>query len=57
MTDPELKEHAPDYFDGEKVLIEVCALLIVVATVWRVRYQPRKKAVGPSVSSIDYEPV
>jgi predicted ferric reductase len=57
MIDPELKEHPPDYLDGEKVLVEVCALLIVVATVWRIRYQPRKKAVGASVSSVDYEPV
>jgi sulfoxide reductase heme-binding subunit YedZ len=57
MIDPDLKERAPDYLDGEKVLVEVCALLIVAATVWRIRYQPRKRAVGSSVSSVDYEPV
>jgi len=57
MIDPDLKERAPDYLDGEKVLVEVCALLIVVATVWRIRYQPRKRAVGASVSKVDYEPV
>jgi len=57
MIDPDLKERAPDYLDGEKVLVEVCALLIVAATVWRIRYQPKKKAVGASVSSADYEPV
>jgi methionine sulfoxide reductase heme-binding subunit len=57
MIDPDLKERAPDYLDGEKVLVEVCALLIIVATVWRIRYQPCKRAVGVSVNSADYEPL
>ena len=57
MIDPDLKERAPDYLDGEKVLVEGCALLIVAATIWRIRYQPRKRAVGPSVSKVDYEAV
>jgi sulfoxide reductase heme-binding subunit YedZ len=57
MIDPDLKERAPDYLDGEKVLLEVCALLIVGAVIWRVRYQPRKLPVGVSVAKIDYEPV
>jgi hypothetical protein len=41
--------------DGEKVLVEVCAMLIVAATVWRIRYQPKKRAVGASVNKVDYE--
>jgi predicted ferric reductase len=57
MIDPDLKERPPDLLDGEKVLVEVCALLIVAATVWRIRYQPRKRAVGASVNKIDYESV
>ena len=57
MTDPELKNQPPDFLDGEKVLIEVCALVIVAATVWRIRYQPKKRAVGASVNKIDYEAV
>ena len=57
MTDPELKNQPPDFLDGEKVLIEVCALIIAVATVWRIRYQPKKRAVGASVNKIDYEAV
>jgi predicted ferric reductase len=57
VIDPDLKERPPDYLDGEKVLVEVCALLIVAATVWRIRYQPRKRAVGPTVNKVDYEPV
>lgn len=57
MTDPELKNRPPDLLDGEKILVEVCALVIVAATIWRIRYQPKKRAVGPSVSKIDYEAV
>jgi predicted ferric reductase len=55
MIDPELKENPPDFLDGEKVLVEVCALLIAAATIWRIRYQPRKRAVGASVSKLDYD--
>jgi sulfoxide reductase heme-binding subunit YedZ len=57
MIDPKLKDQPPDYFDGEKVLVEACALCIVAATVWRIRYQPKKRTVGTTVSKIDYEPV
>jgi predicted ferric reductase len=57
LIDPELKGAPPDVWDGEKVLIEGCALLIVGATVWRIRYQPRKRAIGESVRRVDYEPV
>jgi len=57
MIDPDLKEKPPDFLDGEKVLVEVCALLIIAATVWRIRYQPRKRAVGITVTKVDYEPV
>ena len=57
MIDPDLKENPPDLLDGEKVLVEVCALLIVAATVWRICYQPRKKAVGATVSKADYDPL
>jgi methionine sulfoxide reductase heme-binding subunit len=57
MIDPDLKEKAPDFLDGEKILVEVCAILIVTAVIWRIRYQPRKRALGPSVAKIDYDPV
>jgi predicted ferric reductase len=55
LNDPELKNAPPDLLDGEKVLVEVCAVLIVAATVWRIRYQPKKRAVGASVNKVDYE--
>ena len=55
LIDPNLKNDPPDLLDGEKILVEVCALLIAVATVWRIRYQPKKRGVGASIRKIDYE--
>ncbi len=55
LIDPNLKNAPPDLLDGEKILVEVCALLIVVATVWRIRYQPKKRPVAASVRKMDYE--
>lgn len=57
LIDPELKNAPPDPLDGEKVLVEGCALLIVIATVWRIRYQPKKRLLKPSVRKADYEVV
>ena len=37
LTDPELKNQAIDPFDGEKVFIELCALLVIAGTIWRAR--------------------
>ena len=36
-ADPLLKNRPPDYIDAEKLYVEGCALLIVVATAWRFR--------------------
>ncbi len=57
LTDPDLRNRPPDLLDGEKILVEVCALIVIAATIWRIRYQPKKRAVGPTVSKIDYETV
>ena len=38
LIDPNLKGLDPDLIDGEKVLVEVCLLLVVGASVWRWRY-------------------
>ncbi|MBV8812343.1 MAG: ferric reductase-like transmembrane domain-containing protein [Acidobacteriaceae bacterium] len=57
LIDPELKDAGPDLLDGEKILVEVCALLIVSATIWRVRYQPKKRSLAASVRKVDYEAV
>ncbi len=40
-ADPLLKNRPPDYIDAEKVYVEGCALLVVAATAWRVRYARR----------------
>ncbi len=39
VMDPLLKDRPVDFFDAEKVLSEGCALLLLVATWYRVRYQ------------------
>lgn len=39
IADPNLQNLPIDYIDGEKVYVEGCALLIVVATVMRVRWR------------------
>jgi DMSO/TMAO reductase YedYZ heme-binding membrane subunit len=39
MADPLLQGRPPDYIDAEKVYVEVCALLIVVATILRIRHR------------------
>ena len=39
LADPLLKGRPPDLIDAEKVYIEVCALLVIVATVLRIRHR------------------
>jgi DMSO/TMAO reductase YedYZ heme-binding membrane subunit len=41
LIDPNLKGQPPDFFDGEKVLVEGCFLLVVAAAVWRVRQKKK----------------
>jgi methionine sulfoxide reductase heme-binding subunit len=43
IIDPNLKKQPPDLLDGEKVLIEICCLLVVAGSVWRVRYALQKE--------------
>lgn len=38
LTDPELKNRPTDFLDGEKVFIEGCLLVVLVAVAWRIRY-------------------
>ena len=42
LTDPNLKNSPVDWFDGEKVFIEVCALLILFSSLLRWRFAARK---------------
>ena len=47
LADPLLKGRAPDLIDAEKVYIEVCALLVIVATVLRIRHRRSVTRVHP----------
>jgi predicted ferric reductase len=38
-SDPSLKDHAIDYLDGEKVYLEALGLVIIVASILRVRFR------------------
>jgi hypothetical protein len=38
FLDPELKNRTPDFFDGEKLVCEICLLVLVAAAVVRVNY-------------------
>lgn len=44
LTDPTLKDAPIDYLDGEKVLIEACALLVLALTLYRLRWAMRRRA-------------
>ena len=37
LIDPDLKNRAADFLDGEKVFVEACALLVIGASLWRLR--------------------
>jgi len=42
FTDPNLKDAPIDFLDGEKVYVELCMLIVLVAAVLRVRWQLRQ---------------
>jgi len=42
LIDPNLKNLAPDLLDGEKVLIEVCFLVVLGCSLWRLWWGLRK---------------
>ncbi len=42
LTDPKLKDAPVDFLDGEKVYVELCLLLVIVAVGYRVRWQLRQ---------------
>jgi len=50
FTDPTLKHTPLDLFDGEKVFIETCGVLIVAAGILRWRYAVRKPRLHRSAS-------
>jgi DMSO/TMAO reductase YedYZ heme-binding membrane subunit len=42
LADPKLKDAPIDLFDAEKVYVELCMLVVIVAVVLRVRWQLRQ---------------
>jgi DMSO/TMAO reductase YedYZ heme-binding membrane subunit len=42
FMDPHLKNNQPDFIDGEKLLLEFCGILLVIASVIRYRYYLKK---------------
>jgi DMSO/TMAO reductase YedYZ heme-binding membrane subunit len=44
LTDPNLKDAPIDFLDGEKVYVELCLLLVIVAATLRIRWQLRQPA-------------
>ncbi len=43
LIDQNLKNGAPDFFDGEKVLVEGCFLLVLAGAIWRARRGTEKQ--------------
>ena len=44
FTDPQLKGRPTDFLDGEKLLVEGCLLIVLLAVGWRVRYAIKQRA-------------
>jgi DMSO/TMAO reductase YedYZ heme-binding membrane subunit len=42
LANPELKSNPIDPWDGEKIFVESCLLVVLLATVWAWRYRLRK---------------
>ena len=43
LMDPELKDRAVDYADGEKLVVEICGFILVIASVMRYRFYKQSK--------------
>lgn len=51
FTDPALEDRPVDWFDAEKVFVELCVLLVAVAIALRVRYALRRDKASSADSS------
>ena len=43
MLDPQLKDNPVDFFDGEKLVPELCGLILIAATIFRYKYHLKSK--------------
>ena len=48
LADPLLEGRPPDFIDAEKVYVELCALSVVAATVWRIRHRRATRRAAPA---------
>ncbi len=44
FTDPHVANQPIDWFDGEKVLVEACAFIVIVGSAWALFYRRKKDA-------------
>ncbi|MGH9865259.1 MAG: ferric reductase-like transmembrane domain-containing protein [Candidatus Acidiferrales bacterium] len=51
LTDPNLSGSAVDYLDGGKVFVEICSVIIIAASAWRIHHS-RKKRQAESVARL-----
>ncbi len=49
LTDPRLKNSPVDPFDAEKVLVEVCLLLVCIGVGWRIWYARHHRKGGKTI--------
>ena len=56
LIDPNLKKQPPDLLDGEKVLVEVCGLLVLSGSGWRVYGSLQQKRAAALEASRETEP-
>ncbi|MGB7173185.1 MAG: ferric reductase-like transmembrane domain-containing protein [Candidatus Acidiferrales bacterium] len=56
LTDPNLNGQPIDYLDGGKVFVEICLVIIVCASAWRVHYG-RKKRLAKRVRTVGPEAI
>jgi len=50
MMDPELKDRPVDWLDAEKMLSEICGIILVAATLVRYRWHRRKQQIMPDLN-------
>ena len=56
LIDPDLKNRPPDLLDGEKVLVEVCCVLVLAGSIWRLVSAAKVKQAASRVQVRDREP-
>jgi DMSO/TMAO reductase YedYZ heme-binding membrane subunit len=56
LTDPNLTGGPVDYLDGGKIFVEVCLLLIISATIWRVRHVRQKRLAAAASARANSSP-